>query len=726
MTALLELGDGACVAAGVAPKAAMLDHAGCNGLPVPPGFAVPDGTIPADAAAVICNRLTKPVAVRSAFGTEDRDDQSLAGHFDSILNVDPTTAEVALAIDAVLSSGSEEYRRDVLVMEMVTPTVAGVAFTERGWADDLINYTDGLGDELLSGETEGSRLQIARLQSLERPDAQIGEWQGRLALLLRRVRKVFGDKAWDVEWADDGSTCWLLQVRPVTASPVRDEVFSLANHKEILPDPPSVFMTSLIAEASPRLTGPMGIIDSSIAGRKFIEVFDERPYVNHSLITDFLRNVGLPSRLVADTLGGDFEQGSPIRPLRIVRNLPTFLRMGIAALTAPKSARDAGNRLEAYARNKPRDHSFGESLDGAGESYVSLVNEMANLATVMALPVALLNKVGTLEHHLANQETAGTRMLLDMIPMADLASRDPALQGPLAQGRVPDSPAFQELWTLWLERHGHRGHFESDLARPRYDEDPVGTLQSIAAMADQPTRYKSRTGHRGTKGLRTRASWPLWMAARGPMAAREELRARAMRAFAKCRADLLAAAEAAESRGLIADPDDIWFLTTAELRALDHDHAPQADLVEERRASITAARVDGAPDLRSRMRGALDDSSPPPESDDGSLQGIPLTTGVETGMAWVLDEPASTPPESNGEPLILVARSVDAGWVATFGLVTAVAVEIGGDLSHGSIILRELGLPAITNVRGVTSAISTGDIVRLDARSGQIAVRQAA
>ena len=65
---------------------------------------------------------------------------------------------------------------------------------------------------------------------------------------------------------------------------------------------------------------------------------------------------------------------------------------------------------------------------------------------------------------------------------------------------------------------------------------------------------------------------------------------------------------------------------------------------------------------------------------------------------------------------MLIARSVDAGWVPVFSSVAAVAVEIGGDLSHGSIILRELGVPAVTNLGAIGDAIRDGDLVELDAR----------
>jgi len=93
------------------------------------------------------------------------------------------------------------------------------------------------------------------------------------------------------------------------------------------------------------------------------------------------------------------------------------------------------------------------------------------------------------------------------------------------------------------------------------------------------------------------------------------------------------------------------------------------------------------------------------------------------GTVWVLAEPAPTLPEGF-EPAttLLVARSVDAGWIPTFALVAGVIVETGGDLSHGSILLRERAIPAMTNVRGATRAAVTGEVWELRAGTG-VAVR---
>ena len=101
------------------------------------------------------------------------------------------------------------------------------------------------------------------------------------------------------------------------------------------------------------------------------------------------------------------------------------------------------------------------------------------------------------------------------------------------------------------------------------------------------------------------------------------------------------------------------------------------------------------------------------------MHGLSLVSGDVRGRAWVLAEPSTAlPPGFDAARTILVARSVDAGWIPTFGLVAGVVVETGGDLSHGSIILREIGRPAITNAQRATQTFASGDQVWLRAGSG--------
>ena len=132
----LALGSGRTGAAGVAPKAALLDGAARAGLPVPAGFVLPDGRPAPDRSSVeawASRTGVARLAVRSAFGAEDDATTSLAGWFDSFLHVEPgSVPEVADQVRRSAERHDGSFRRDVLIMAMVDARLAGVAFSEPG------------------------------------------------------------------------------------------------------------------------------------------------------------------------------------------------------------------------------------------------------------------------------------------------------------------------------------------------------------------------------------------------------------------------------------------------------------------------------------------------------------------------------------------------------------------------------------------------------------------
>lgn len=697
-SAPLRVGSGLLAAAGVGPKAALLDAAAAAGLPVPTAAVLPTGVDD------VPGWLGRRVAVRSAFSGEDRSTVSNAGRFQTVLDVDrndPTA--VADALDRVRSSADATVdRSDVLVMTMVPAVVAGVAFTEPGYADDLVEHVDGVADDLLAGRRGGDLVRLPRLEPGEHPDAALPGWQQRLAHLLRSVRALDSAPArrgsgpplgWDVEWADDGTTCWLLQVRPITVPLLRDETFTIANHREILPDPPSVFMTSLIADGSPELFDWYRRFDPSLpVHRHFIEVFDGRPLINLSLMTDFMRSLGLPTRLVTDSIGGTDELGSGLHPGRIARRWRVLARLGLSQVGAVGSARRAATELERMSASPAC--SSAEAVERGRLAYVSIVHAMTSLNTAASIPTALLRKIGVLEEHAARNETAASRMFRDLDDVrrslgdADEPARSPAL-------------------ARWLDRYGHRGIYESDLGRPRYVEDPAPIVAAI----------RSRPPARAIPE-RTLLGWltmPLWLLARRPMTAREAFRSDAMRSFLAIRRDLLRLAAAAD-----VDADDLWLLTTDEVRRLDDGWRPEGTLLAERRAEQQRRRTSPIPDVIRRFDPptTVDET---PSTHEREFSGLGLVAGEVAGTAWVLTEPEHQLPDGfEGAETILVAPSVDAGWLATFGRVAGVVVELGGDLSHGSIVLRELGLPSVTNAAGVARSIRTGDRISIDGRRGVV------
>jgi pyruvate,water dikinase len=78
---------------------------------------------------------------------------------------------------------------------------------------------------------------------------------------------------------------------------------------------------------------------------------------------------------------------------------------------------------------------------------------------------------------------------------------------------------------------------------------------------------------------------------------------------------------------------------------------------------------------------------------------------------------------SRGAVVILVVESLEPSWAVVFGRVRGVVADIGGELSHASILLREARRPAIVNARGIFAAVSSGDRIRLDGARGLVEIR---
>jgi len=324
---LIALGSGQVAAAGAGNKAALLDRARRDGLPVPPGYVL---LAEAEGRLRGAPVFRRKIAVRSAFSAEDHPWESLAGFFLSKLWVDPRDRKaLAAALLDVWQSAERragEFRRDILMVEMVDALHAGVAFTEHDFEDDLVNWTRGTGERLVAGEENGNTLDLPKLRAGDKsrlaPTA--AGFAPRLQALLRDVRRVFGAHDWEIEWADDGRTCWLLQLRPMTRALRRNEAFVPARLPEILPELPPRFTTSVLASCAKDMLAWFHRFDYHFPfERKFIEVVEGRPLVNLSLARDMARSLGLPTEVEA------------WNPRRVLRKWKTLLRLFLA----PRGAR---------------------------------------------------------------------------------------------------------------------------------------------------------------------------------------------------------------------------------------------------------------------------------------------------------------------------------------------------------------------------------------------------
>ncbi len=102
---------------------------------------------------------------------------------------------------------------------------------------------------------------------------------------------------------------------------------------------------------------------------------------------------------------------------------------------------------------------------------------------------------------------------------------------------------------------------------------------------------------------------------------------------------------------------------------------------------------------------------------EGTLVGTAVSAGVVEGTARVVRDPSDGSLEP-GE--ILVAPSTDPGWTPLFLNAAGLVMEVGGRMTHGALVAREYGIPAVASVSNATTEIRTGDRIRIDGKNGTV------
>ncbi len=177
-------------------------------------------------------------------------------------------------------------------------------------------------------------------------------------------------------------------------------------------------------------------------------------------------------------------------------------------------------------------------------------------------------------------------------------------------------------------------------------------------------------------------------------------------------------------------PRDIFWLTIEEVFGIYDGTLPSYDLrefIKLRKASYE--KFPDETDPRIMTRGAVywkntfikeeDLSQVTAESGDWDLKGLPCCPGVLEGTVKVILNPGDNL-DLNGE--ILVTARTDPGWVPLYPAISGLLVERGSLLSHSAIVAREMGIPAIVSIPGLTKKLKTGMRVRIDAKAGTIKI----
>ena len=578
--------------------------------------------------------------------------------------------------------------------------------------------------------------------------------------------------------------------------------WSRANAGEVIPNVMTPLSWSVIADALDRgFHAPWG---DWTDGRRFVALYDGYAYFNIGLMLEliqqrmgltgvhFLEAVGGPeaAELVQPNRNGD--RSTKIQWSKMLRQLPMMLRWmrdqdrlpkrwplerasaeaerdRLKALDASTlSERDIFRELSRSGAESERQTLFlmrcqsavfsaAQGLLWANERWLRSNRHNLVLSVMQGLP-GVRTQEGNIALRRIAQRASYDQSAREFVRQQDAAGLWPALQS----DRLPQQLHWlrSELDSFMAE-YGHRAAGEIEAAEPRWVERPELILDTFRDYVlnpegnnpDEMIERQNTARREAEREIKERLyrhplgwlRWPLFRAqitqARRLQPLRENPKFTLLELSLQQRRLWRELAGRWIERGLIDDPDDVYYLLFDELATLTRRStdplvaARMGSRIRRRKLQFAQWKQSPAPPLRDRFGDPIVSaadrqleqplSAPAPEAEQEvrlplTLRGIAASNGEAEGHAHVADSAAAGRELTPGQ--ILVARFTDPGWTPIFPLAAAVVTEIGGVLSHGAIVAREFGIPAVVNVQKATQQIRSGDLLRVDGSSGQVTI----
>ena len=733
-------------------------------------------------------------AVRSSAVSEDHATTSYAGVYESFLEVpaEELWAYIRACWTAWWSERAVAYRWQagetdatprmaVVLQHMVPARCAGVAFTAEPLHGDrtcmVINAAPGLGVAVVSGivqpeqytlaKTPDLRLLETRLLHPNSPPLLPPEVVLQLGALCQRLEALCGSPQ-DVEWAWDGTACWIVQSRPITtlgdvALNGTEDVWGNANLKDVIPGLVSPFTWSLM---QPQLEGAMRQ-QYARAGylvppeRPLLRRFWGRPYFNISLFNEAAYALyGTTPELQAAQLGGIVPPGA--RPLaspslrqrlRWLSNILRFVKIanraaqGVPTQFAMVQQRwreerqslpdlDRAALLEKLEHHADVTQPFLElhlhlswAMSGNFSALRDMVARAVPQTTSASLAAELVTGIG---------DVSSAEHSYRLWELSRLARQSPQVIAFLAKGKWDTWPqelagtTFAKAWQEFLETFGHRAVYEVEMANPRWREQPDYLFEVLTTYASLPQAHapfdpeeqarRRQAAEQEVCRLLTPWRQPWFRATLRRTQAfsrlRENSKSHLVQLIDIGRLMALRAAHFLMQDGLLEDVKTIFYLRIEEVRTALRSAMPAETvrhLITQRRLERQRDAARHLPDLFVGERPLYAESLP---TQGTVLTGLPSSPGRVTGIARVLYSPQEGTRLQPGE--ILVAPSTDPGWTPLFLLASGLVMETGGYLSHGAIVAREYGIPAVLNIPLATQRIPDGSSILLDGAQGVV------
>ncbi|WP_329387060.1 rifamycin-inactivating phosphotransferase [Streptomyces sp. NBC_01716] len=725
-------------------------------------------------------------AVRSSATAEDLPTASFAGQQDSYLNVVGAAEilrHISRCWASLFTERAVVYRRRngidhrtvqmaVVVQRMVLPQAAGVLFTADPVTGDrkvaTVDAGFGLGEALVSGLVNPDVFKVRHGEAVidsqrrEQPaltDAQVVQ----LVELGRRIEAYFG-RPQDIEWclADDGFQ--IVQSRPITTLfPVpetRDQenhVYVSVGHGQMMTDPMKPLGLSMW-----QLTAMVPMHEAG--GRLFVDV--TRRLASPASRAGLLDVMGKGDPLIRDALEtvldrDGFIPSLPDRPPvgRASDPVEPDPAVVIELIERSQASVDA---LERDIRTKTGPALF-DFLLAAFEEHKRVLGDPLSHQAIMAGMEATWWLNDKLREWLGEKNAADTLTLsapgnitsemgLALLDVADVIRPWPEVVAFLrGVESVEDEGFLHELAKLtggteacdaiegYLDRYGMRCVGEIDITRPRWRERPTTLvpviLDNVRNFAPGAAAHRFEQGRRKARKKEQDVLARLRALPDGGRKADETKRMiDRVRSFAGYREypkygivsryfvykrALLAEAERLVRAHVLSEKEDIFYLTFPELHEVVRSNQMDGRLIQRRKDAFRSYQALTPPRVLTSDGEALSGAYRRDDVPAGALVGLPVSAGTVEGRARVILDMADADLEAGD---ILVTAFTDPSWSPLFVGITGLVTEVGGLMTHGAVIAREYGLPAVVGVERATRLIRDGQWIRVHGTDGYVEI----
>lgn len=717
----------------VGQKAATLAQLIRWGFSVPEGWVLPPGDDAEPLIKAIHPSVEQPWVVRSSAMGEDSNQASAAGQYQTVLDV--TSREglrraIAQCQDCYDDPVAAQYRQSrgvaeggmaVIVQRQIQGQYSGVAFSRDPSSGDgeavAIEGLLGLATNVVSGHVTPERY-LVTIPALG--TAANGVFKGvitgeagqipaeiieRVAVLVRDLEARYHGVPQDMEWTYDGTTLWVLQTRTITT---------------LLP----IWTRRIAAEVIPGVIRPLtwsinqpltcsvwaDLFKSILGGRsdpfkvqELATLHYGHAYFNVTLLGQLFRRMGLPAESL-EFLTRGAPMGRP-SPVAMLKTLPGLTKLLLQEWTLPSAFRQQNRTAFSpllEIATQPSLSSPTAILERI-DALLSALHSATFFSILAPISAAVRQKLWRVED--AALDTSVLPEMAALRSLHNLASHHSSTLN--AESLQPEMEAF-------LAQYGYLSDVATDISIPTWKEDPQPVWLLLQNLGSTPAPALAKR-----QGLVTRIVQKR-LTLKGQVA---EVYSRLL---AELRYALLALEQDALSQGLLQQTGDIFFLTLSELREWVTQPSPtlktrlSQQVVARSREFELAQELTGVPTVVYGMPPPLSVlQNPTPAA--GSLYGIGASPGIVEGTVQVLRSLRQIP-TSLSRQTILVVPYTDAGWSPVLAQVGGIVAEVGGRLSHGAIIAREYGIPAVMDISQATQRLKNGQKVRVDGYRGIVEV----